>query len=172
APGGKTGHLLEAAAVELLALDSDGERLNKVAGNLTRLGLTAELKSADAAVLDAWWDGRPFDRILLDAPCTGSGVVRRHPDIKWSRRPTDIGQFAAQQSRLLNALWLTLAHGGKLLYATCAVFREENHEQIAAFLARHRDAQSLPLVELDTIDGQIIPDDFHDGFFYALLAKI
>lgn len=171
APGGKTGHLLETAEVHLIALDSDAERLKKVAGNLVRLGLSAQLKTADATAPDAWWDGRPFERILIDAPCTGSGVVRRHPDIKWARRPSDIRQFAAQQERLLNALWLTLAHGGKLLYATCAVFREENHEQIAAFLSRHRDAHSLPLGELDTIDGQIIPDDFHDGFFYALLAK-
>lgn len=171
APGGKTGHLLETAEVHLIALDSDAERLKKVAGNLVRLGLSAQLKTADATAPDTWWDGRPFERILIDAPCTGSGVVRRHPDIKWARRPSDIRQFAAQQERLLNALWLTLAHGGKLLYATCAVFREENHEQIAAFLSRHRDAHSLPLGELDTIDGQIIPDDFHDGFFYALLAK-
>ena len=171
APGGKTGQLLEDAEVEIVALDSDAERLKKVAGNLARLGLKAELKAADATALDTWWDGRPFDRILVDAPCSGSGVVRRHPDIKWSRRRIDIGQFVTQQHRLLEALWPTLAHDGKLLYATCSVFAEENNAQIVAFLSRHPDARLLPLIELDSINGQIIPDDFHDGFFYALLAK-
>ena len=171
APGGKTGHLLEAADVELLALDSDPERLKRVAENLSRLNLRADLRAADAAAPETWWDGQPFDRILIDAPCSGSGVVRRHPDIKWTRRPRDIAQFAGQQSRLLEALWPTLGLGGKLLYATCSVFREENHEQIAPFLSRHPDAQCLPLVNCNTTDGQIVPDDAHDGFFYALLAK-
>ena len=171
APGGKTGHLLESADVDLLALDSDPVRLRRVADNLIRLGLRAELNTADAGAPDTWWDGRPFDRILVDAPCTGSGVVRRHPDIKWSRRTADIDQFVAQQNRLLEALWPTLRLGGKLLYATCSVFREENHEQIATFLSRHPDAKCLPLVNRITMDGQIVPDDVHDGFFYALLAK-
>jgi 16S rRNA (cytosine967-C5)-methyltransferase len=171
APGGKTGHLLEVADVQVVALDSDLERLKRVADNLVRLKLTAELKAADAAAVDTWWDGEPFDRILIDAPCTGSGVTRRHPDIKWMRRPTDIAQFTDQQNRLLETLWPTLRLGGKLLYATCSVFREENNEQITAYLSRHRDACSLPLTGLQTIDGQIVPDDFHDGFFYALLAK-
>jgi 16S rRNA (cytosine967-C5)-methyltransferase len=172
APGGKTGHILELADVHLLALDSNQARLDRVAENLRRLQLQAELRLADTTDPAQWWDGRQFDRILIDAPCTGSGVVRRHPDIKWARRPSDIGQFVVQQHRLLEALWPTLRLGGKLLYATCSVFREENHEQIAAFLSRHRDAECLPLANLNTQDGQIVPDDSHDGFFYALLGKI
>jgi len=172
APGGKTGHLLETADVQVVALDSDAERLTRVEDNLRRLKLDAELKAADATAIDTWWDGQLFDRILIDAPCTGSGVTRRHPDIKWARRPTDIAQFATQQQRLLETLWPSLKVGGKLLYATCSVFREENHEQIDTHLARCKDACLLPLTQLTTIDGQIVPDDFHDGFFYALLAKI
>lgn len=172
APGGKSGHILETANVRLLALDNDADRLKRVADNMARLALRAELKVADATETDAWWDGRPFDRILIDAPCTGSGVVRRHPDIKWARRPGDTARFVVQQRRLLDTLWPTLRLGGKLLYATCSVFREENHDQLANFLSRHPDAQCLPLVDCNTMDGQIVPDDAHDGFYYALITKV
>jgi 16S rRNA (cytosine967-C5)-methyltransferase len=172
APGGKSAHLLESADVDLLALDADDERLDKVRGTLARLHLSAHVVHADAVRLDTWWDGRDFDRILLDVPCTGSGVVRRHPDIKWSRRSSDIGQFVVQQRALLDALWQTLRHDGKLLYVTCSVFQEENQQQVADFLSRHHDARALPLDQPNTINGQILPDDLHDGFFYALLAKV
>jgi 16S rRNA (cytosine967-C5)-methyltransferase len=172
APGGKSAHLLETAAIDLLALDADAERLHRVAQTLARLDLPGQALHADAVQVDTWWDGRYFDRILVDAPCTGSGVVRRHPDIKWSRRPSDIGEFVGQQRALLDALWHTLRHDGKLLYVTCSVFQEENQQQLADFLSRHRDAQPLPLDQPNTINGQILPDDLHDGFFYALLAKV
>ena len=117
---------------------------------------------------DSWWDGRPFDRILADVPCSASGVVRRHPDIKWLRRPTDIAQFAATQRLILASLWRLLAPGGKLLYATCSVFQEENEEIVAGFTANQSNANRLPLT---IIDGQLLPDPTHDGFFYALLEK-
>jgi 16S rRNA (cytosine967-C5)-methyltransferase len=175
APGGKTGHALELADVELTALDSSPERLARVSANLARLGLQARIVAADAGEPASWWDGKPFDRILADVPCSASGVVRRHPDIKWLRRETDIAQFAREQSRMLDALWQALAGGGKLLYATCAVFQEENGEQVARFLERHRDAArvSLPAVDNDRQlpAGQLLPDERHDGFFYALLQK-
>jgi 16S rRNA (cytosine967-C5)-methyltransferase len=172
APGGKTAHLLESANICLLALDIDAQRLQKLEQTLARLQLSARVQEADAARPDTWWDGQPFDRILLDAPCSGSGVARRHPDIKWTRRSSDIPQFVAQQRALLDALWQTLAHDGKLLYATCSVFQEENQQQVADFLSCHRDAQALPLNQSNTINGQILPDDLHDGFYYALLAKV
>ncbi len=170
APGGKTAHILELCDVELLALDRDAQRLDRVRANLDRLGLNARLRAADAADARAWWDERPFHRILLDAPCTGSGVVRRHPDAKWLRRPGDIAQLAAEQSRLLDGLWHTLAAGGKLLYVTCSVFPAETESRIAAFLASHDDASRLALAGLPA-GGQLLPDTRHDGFFYALLQK-
>jgi 16S rRNA (cytosine967-C5)-methyltransferase len=169
APGGKTGHILELADVPLLAIDRDGARVPRIEANLRRLGLTAEIRVADAADPAVWWDGRPFDRILLDAPCSASGVVRRHPDIKWLRRETDLASFAREQSRLLEALWRVLAADGKLLYATCSLFSEENGAAIGSFAARHPDARRLPLSDLG--DGQLLPDAEHDGFFYALLEK-
>jgi len=172
APGGKSAHLLETAEIDLLALDADAQRLRKVEQTLARLHLVGRAQHADAVQVETWWDGRYFDRVLVDAPCTGSGVVRRHPDIKWSRRPSDIGQFVAQQRALLDALWHTLRLDGKLLYATCSVFQEENQQQVADFLSHHRDAQPLPLDQPNTINGQILPDELHDGFFYALLAKV
>jgi 16S rRNA (cytosine967-C5)-methyltransferase len=171
APGGKTAHVLELAAVEMLALDNDGERLERVRENLDRLGLRAELQVGDAARPEQWWDGRPFDRILADVPCSASGVVRRHPDIKWLRREEDIAAFAAGQAAILSALWRTLASGGKLLYATCSVFAEENQRQVAAFLQRQPDARLLPLDDSALDDGQLLPNDRHDGFYYALLGK-
>jgi 16S rRNA (cytosine967-C5)-methyltransferase len=170
APGGKTAHILELCDVELLALDRDAERLERVRGNLGRLGLQAQLQTADAADAHGWWDSRRFDRILLDAPCTGSGVVRRHPDGKWLRRPGDIAQLAAEQSRLLQGLWHTLAADGKLLYVTCSVFPAETESRIAAFLASHDDASRLALAGLPA-GGQLLPDTRHDGFYYGLLQK-
>ncbi len=175
APGGKTAHILECADARLLALDSDAERLGKVSDNLRRLRLAAEVCEGDAAHPERWWDGTPFDRILADVPCSASGIVRRHPDIKWLRREGDIASFAAQQSNILRALWSTLAKGGKLLYATCSVFQEENSQQVAAFLAHTPDARRLPLTGSMGFgleqEGQLLPCDIHDGFFYALLQK-
>ncbi len=170
APGGKTGHVLECAAAALLALDADGERLARVQQNLDRLGLAAELKAGDAGRPQSWWNGRPYDRILADVPCSASGVVRRNPDIKWLRRPQDIAKFAGQQAAILDALWQTLAPGGKLLYATCSIFPEENAQQIKSFVARHADAALLALPS-ELGDGQLLPDDNHDGFYYALLQR-
>jgi 16S rRNA (cytosine967-C5)-methyltransferase len=187
APGGKTGHLLEmsgsAPGLDLLAIDSDRRRLTRVTDNLTRLGLTANLKTADASKPDEWWDGKPFDRILLDVPCSGSGVTRRHPDIKWIRRETDIFALARQQARLLAVLWNCLNVGGRLLYATCSVFRAENQDIIEQFLRKTPNARQLNPAEMlpagaggptatpELIDGQLLPNDVHDGFFYALLEK-
>ena len=189
APGGKTGHILERACaktaqgasvsrptpcgcdVELSALDVDATRLARVQENLDRLRLPATLIEGDAARPDAWWDGRPFDRILADVPCSASGVVRRNPDIKWLRRPDDIAQFSAQQAVILESLWRLLAPGGTLLYATCSIFREENEGQVRGFLARHvQDAVRCPLPE-PLSDGSLLPTAEHDGFFYALLRK-
>jgi 16S rRNA (cytosine967-C5)-methyltransferase len=167
APGGKTAHLLELADIALQALDSDAARLQKVQDNLQRLHLQAALKAADAAKPEQWWDGRPFDRILADVPCTASGIARRHPDIKWLRRESDIAGFQQQQENILRGLWSTLAKGGKLLYATCSVFAEENQEQIQQFLEATTDARVVPGVQ-----NQLLPCEQHDGFFYALLEKI
>lgn len=169
APGGKTAHILELADVEMTALDTDGARLQRVRTNLERLGLNARLQAADAADLDTWWDGRPYERVLIDAPCSASGIVRRHPDIKWLRRASDIAAFAAQQRRLLDALWKVVAHGGKLLYVTCSIFREEDHDTISEFAARHPDAHILG--GMPGRDGLLLPDDEHDGFYFALLQK-
>lgn len=166
APGGKTAHILELADVAMLALDKDEARLSRVAENLGRLKLDATLSVGDAAVPSDWWDGKRFDRILADVPCSAAGVVRRHPDIKWLRRKKDIASFAAQQAEILQALWPLLAPDGKLLYATCSVFNQENQGIIDAFLAKNGDARQLPC---DV--GQLLPCDQHDGFYYALLQK-
>lgn len=170
APGGKSGHLLELAEVDLTALDSDATRLERARSNLDRLQFSARLLTGDAAQPDAWWDGRPFDRILADVPCSASGIVRRHPDIKWLRRAPDIAGFVGQQTAILRGLWPTLAIGGKLLYATCSVFAEENQRQIEAFLREQVDARQLP-AGLEA-DGQLLSCEDHDGFFYALLQKV
>ncbi len=169
APGGKSAHILETADVALTALDSSPVRAQRISENLARLGLAAEVKASDCRKLDAWWDGRPFERILADVPCSASGVVRRNPDIKWLRRSDDIPRFAAQQAEILEALWQTLAPGGKMLYATCSVFAEENGDQITAFAARHPDCRRLPIA--GQLDCQYLPCAEHDGFFYALLEK-
>jgi 16S rRNA (cytosine967-C5)-methyltransferase len=177
APGGKTAHLLELAELDLLALDSDAERLQRVADTLQRLGLRAELRTGDAARPADWWDGRPFDAILLDAPCSASGIVRRHPDIRWLRRAADVTALAALQARLLDGLWALLKPGGRLLYATCSVFRIEGERQIDAFLQRnaggsaHRHpaspGQLLPLPD----NGDEAAPALHDGFHLTLLTK-
>lgn len=169
APGGKSAHILETAGVALTALDTDAARCADVARTLERLGLAAQVRTADCGEPETWWDGSAFDRILADVPCSASGVVRRHPDIKWLRRATDIGAFAARQARLLDALWRTLASGGKLLYVTCSVFPEENGAVIDAFIARMPGARRAPLP--DGAAAQLLPEDEHDGFFYALLEK-
>lgn len=178
APGGKTAHLLECAELDLLALDVDPQRCDRIQDNLQRLGLKAELRAADAADTARWWDGRAFDAILLDAPCTASGIVRRHPDVRWLRRPGDIAQLAAQQLRLLEALWPTLGAGGRLLYCTCSVFKAEGEQQVRDFLQRHPDAQLLPspghLMPGEALSGGSDGADNlvgMDGFFYALLLK-
>ncbi len=170
APGGKTAHICELEDVDMTALDNDPARIPRIDSNLQRLGLAARTAQADAAALDSWWNGSPFERVLLDAPCSASGVVRRHPDIKWLRKPGDVRQFASQQHRLLEALWKVVAPGGKLLYATCSLFNEENQHQIGQFLGRHPEARFIGPAPGQ--DGLLLPDDEHDGFYYALLQKI
>lgn len=169
APGGKTGHILELASCELLAVDADSVRARRIAENLARLKLSAKVIVGDCRNPEGFWERKPFDRILLDAPCSASGVVRRHPDIKWLRRRADASAFGRTQAELLDALWRVLAVDGKLLYTTCSVFAEENSEQVRAFLLRHPEAEALPFVGLG--DGQILPSAHTDGFFYALLGR-
>jgi 16S rRNA (cytosine967-C5)-methyltransferase len=178
APGGKTAHILETQPhiKQLLAVDVDPERLRRVAENLQRLGLRAQLLAGDAAHPETWWDGRAFQRILLDAPCSALGVIRRHPDIKLLRKPDDIAQLAALQRTILDAAWPLLAPGGLLLYATCSILKQENESQIAAFLARRRDAVEVPIHAawgMERTHGrQILPGDADmDGFYYARLRK-
>jgi 16S rRNA (cytosine967-C5)-methyltransferase len=181
APGGKTAHLLELADLDVLALDSDPARLARVDDTLGRLGLHARTVVADAGEPAAWWSGEPFDAILLDAPCSAAGIVRRHPDVRWLRRSTDIAALAAIQSRLLDALWPLLASGGRLLYCTCSVFKAEGQMQIDAFLQRQPGAA---LARTPPSPGHLLslPDNARqanthasgaapDGFFYALLEK-
>jgi 16S rRNA (cytosine967-C5)-methyltransferase len=169
APGGKTAHLLELADVSLTALDVDTARASRIAPDLERLGLRATVKVGDAAAPATWWDGGAFDRILADVPCSASGIVRRHPDIKWLRRAADLALFAEQQSRILASLWPLLAPGGKLLYATCSVFAQENDQVVAAFAAAEPSARCLPAP--DGAPSQCLPDAQRDGFFYALIEK-
>lgn len=171
APGGKSAHLLESAQIELHALDKDAFRLERVRENMQRLHLDASLLTGDAAQPAGWWDGKAYQRILADVPCSATGVVRRHPDIKWLRRPSDIENFALQQQQILSALWPLLADGGKLLYATCSIFGRENQQVINAFLNQQADACQLPLTAPGMKQGQLLPDNQHDGFFYALLQK-
>ena len=171
APGGKTAHLLELADLDLVALDADPQRLRRVTETLARLGLSARVQAGDAGDPPAWWDGHPFDRILLDAPCTASGVVRRHPDGKWLKRPADATGLAREQARLLDAVWPLLHRGGTLVYATCSVFPEENAHQVEAFLRRHADARRDSVDLPGGSDGQLLPDRDHDGFFYARIVK-
>lgn len=169
APGGKAAQILELADVALTALELDPRRARRIEENFERLGLRGEIRVGDARRIADWWDGRPFDRILADVPCSASGVARRHPDIKWLRRREDIPHFAAQQAEILDALWHTLAPGGTMLYVTCSVFDEENRGQIARFCTRHADALRLPLD--GRLEQQLLPTAEHDGFYYALLRK-
>lgn len=178
APGGKTCAILEACPdlAEVVAIDESAERLPRIQDNLDRLDLDATLARADAADLDAWWDGAPFDRILLDVPCSATGVIRRHPDIKLLRRESDILPLAGIQLRLLEVMWSILKPGGRLVYATCSVFPQENHRIIQRFRKQQADARLIePTVSwgLDTGAGrQLLPDpQSHDGFFYAVLEK-
>ena len=179
APGGKSAHILEMADVELTAIDSDGLRLARVRDTLTRLGLDAALIEADAALVP-WWIGRvknggDFDRILLDAPCSGTGVIRRHPDIKWLRREDDIKRLARTQLKLLQALWTTLAPGGVLLYATCSTLRAEGEELVQTFLAETDDATESKIIaswgDACVVGRRIAPGGDFDGFYYARLIK-
>lgn len=176
APGGKAAHVLELADVELLAIDIDSDRLERVKQNFSRLCLPGATMVGDAGESEKWWDGRPFDRIVLDAPCSGTGVIRRHPDIKLLRRPADITRLAETQARLLDALWPLLKTGGKLLYATCSILRIENDDQVAAFLAARRDARALPVHlpggRVQSAGCQVLPGERGmDGFYYAYLEK-
>ena len=181
APGGKTAHLLELADLDVLALDRDPQRLQRVHETLTRLGLSARSAAADAGDPRAWWDGRRFDAILLDAPCSAAGIVRRHPDVRWLRRATDIETLELTQSRLLAALWPLLKPGGRLLYCTCSVFKAEGQDRIDAFLQRQPDAK---LAASPPSPGHLLPlpdngrehpaPSFRapgDGFYYALIEK-
>jgi 16S rRNA (cytosine967-C5)-methyltransferase len=179
APGGKTAHLLELADLDLLALDRDALRLVRVHETLARLQLRAQVQAGDAADPAAWWDGRPFDAIVLDAPCTASGIVRRHPDVRWLRRPGDVSALARTQAALLDALWPLLRRGGRLLYATCSVFKAEGEHQIDAFLQRNGPQAArldplspghlLPLADNSGHDGAV--SCAADGFYYALMHK-
>lgn len=178
APGGKTAHILERQTQlgQVVALDVDGQRLERVTETLRRLALQAQVLEGDAATPQPWWDGQGFQRILLDAPCSATGVIRRHPDIKLLRRAEDIEQLGVQQARILDSMWSMLDQGGMLLYATCSVMKRENQEQIAGFLRRHADARERPLevdwgVKVD-VGRQILPgQDNMDGFYYACLEK-
>jgi 16S rRNA (cytosine967-C5)-methyltransferase len=169
APGGKAGHILETAVVSLTALEADAERCARLARNLGRLGLGASLVNADCTRLAEWWDGLPFDRVLADVPCSASGIARRHPDIKWLRRAADVAAFAVRQGAILDALWQVLRPDGKLLYATCSVFAQENDAVIEAFIARAPGAARRPLA--DGAAAQGLPDAERDGFYYALIHK-
>jgi 16S rRNA (cytosine967-C5)-methyltransferase len=167
APGGKTSHLLEMANINLLAIDSDAKRLNKITENLDRLKLSAHTMVGDASKRD-WWDGQQYDRILADVPCTASGIVRRHPDIRWLRRKADSAQLATLSARILDNLWMMTKPNGKLLLVTCSIWPQESEAQAAAFAHRHQ-ATRLPA------PGQLMPtansDSDHDGLFFALFQK-
>jgi 16S rRNA (cytosine967-C5)-methyltransferase len=169
APGGKSAHVLELAEVALTALDIDPQRARRIAPNLERLGLRAEVRVADAGRAEQWWDGRAFDRILADVPCSASGIVRRHPDVKWLRRASDVASFAERQRAIVAALWRLLAPSGKLLYATCSVFPQENEKVVEEFVDAQPGARRVALS--DGLSAQWLPDAEHDGFYYALIEK-
>jgi len=179
APGGKTAHLLEISDAQVVALDVDPVRCQRIHQNLERLRLKATVLAADAADVSAWWDGAPFDAILLDAPCSASGIVRRHPDIAWLRRSGDIEALAAVQARLLARLWPLLKPGGRMVYCTCSVFHAEGVQQIQSFLSNNTQARMLPgpghllpVSSVPTVTSQDNQTCVHDGFYYALLEKI
>ena len=177
APGGKAAHILERARVDLTALEVDPVRLDKMERSLERLGLSAHCRAADAACPEEWWDGRPFDRILIDAPCSATGVIRRHPDIRWLRKPDDIQSLVATQRRLLDALWPLLAPGGMLVYATCSLLREENERQAQSFVERH---EHIEVIDQPDWPGrasgpgqQILPGEAGmDGFYYLSVRRL
>lgn len=176
APGGKTAHMLERADVDVLAVDRDASRLDRVRANLARGGLSAEVRVGDATNPDAWFDGRAFDRILLDAPCSALGILRRQPDIRLHRRASDIPHLVATQLQMLDSLWPLLAAGGRLVYATCSILRAENENVLARFVAARDDAQALALSsewgELAGVGRQRLPGDRGmDGFYYAVISK-
>lgn len=177
APGGKTLHILESQAdLEVVAVDNAADRLGKISENLARAGLNAQVLCGDATSPAVWWDGRPFDRILLDAPCSATGVIRRHPDIKLLRQPEDIAKLKAAQRRILDAIWPLLAEGGRLVYATCSILKEENETQIADFLARQPQAREIPIAadwgRACPAGRQILSgEQGMDGFYYACLSK-
>ena len=177
APGGKTGHIAENTpdVGYLLALDADATRLKRVEENMTRLQHTVDIKQGDATAPDTWWDGELFDRILLDAPCSATGVIRRHPDIRWLRKSSDIDNLAALQRQILDTLWALLKPGGTMLYATCSILPQENTQQIQQFLAQTPDAQLSPVTKTETTERpgrQILPGEQQmDGFYYARLVK-
>jgi 16S rRNA (cytosine967-C5)-methyltransferase len=178
APGGKTGHLLELSDGEVTALEIDAQRSLRISQNLQRLGLHARIQTADASRPQDWWDGQLFDAILLDAPCTASGIVRRHPDVRWLRRETDVAQLALIQQQMLQTLWPLLRTGGRLLYCTCSLFLAEGQDQTQTFLAHNTGAALLPspghLLPGNSAKAQELPDNQrsdHDGFYYALLEK-
>lgn len=173
APGGKTTHILEAAPqATVLAVDIDEQRLARINENLLRLNMTAEVKVGDGCLPETWCGDKKFDRILLDAPCSATGVIRRHPDIKWLRRDRDIPELAALQQQILDAIWPHLKPGGTLLYATCSILPEENHLQVAAFLERHEDAMLSDTGDANHPGLQVFPaPQDGDGFFYAKLLK-
>ena len=182
APGGKTAHMLDTPRIDVVAVDADADRLRRVVENLTRLRVDDDrvaIVQGDAGTPAAWWSGQPFDRILLDVPCTASGVVRRHPDGKWRHRASDVERFAREQARLLDAAWPLLVPGGKLLYATCSVFAAENDDRVTNFVAHHNDALRETLTfpaDAAHRDGQLLPSPSaaghnQDGFFYARLRK-
>ncbi|ELV7516100.1 16S rRNA (cytosine(967)-C(5))-methyltransferase RsmB [Photobacterium damselae] len=172
APGGKTAHILEhVPSAQVVAIDCDEHRLARVHDNLQRLNLQAKVLCADARYPDKWWDGDKFDRILLDAPCSATGVIRRHPDIKWLRRDEDIAALAQLQAEIFDAMWLQLKSGGTLVYATCSITPQENRDQVSAFLARTADA-TLVGSEATNPGRQILPGEENmDGFYYAVLQK-
>jgi 16S rRNA (cytosine967-C5)-methyltransferase len=179
APGGKTCHVLEQApGLSLTAIDKSNDRLSLLRQNLERLGLDCDMQAADASKPSAWWDGVPFNRILLDAPCTATGVIRRHPEIKWLRTPEQLEAAVHLQEKLLRQLWPLLETGGMLVYATCSVLKDENERQIRRFVERHPDAQPVELdvdwgVGTDGPGRQILPgDEDMDGFYYARLRKL
>lgn len=178
APGGKTAHVLEHVDADMLALELDPKRCERIRETMERLGLQARVVCADAAQTSVWWDGQLFDAILLDAPCTASGIVRRHPDVRWLRRASDVDQLARIQRVLLDALWPLLRPGGRMVYATCSVFRAEGQDQVQAFLERHTDAALIPSVGHLLPGMAAVPGEFndnhrggYDGFFYACLDK-
>jgi 16S rRNA (cytosine967-C5)-methyltransferase len=176
APGGKACHALERARLHLLAVESEAKRAPRIRQNLARLGLDADVVVGDAGDPSAWWDGRPFDRVMIDAPCSATGVIRRRPDVRLHRRAADIDALVAQQERILAACWETLAPGGRLLYVTCSLLRRENEGVVGAFLATRDDASALPLSlpvgQPAAIGWQILPGDGDlDGMYYALLQK-